>query len=41
MGIGALGVLWPVDSSFLFTLVFAVIAANGCWLLMRRFARRA
>jgi len=41
MGIGALGVLWPVDSSFLFTLVFAVIAANGCWLLMRRFARKA
>jgi energy-converting hydrogenase Eha subunit F len=41
MGIGALGVLGPVDSSFLFTLVFAVIAANGCWLLMRRFARRA
>jgi len=41
MGIGALGVLEPVDSSFLFTLVFAVIAANGCWLLMRRFARRA
>jgi hypothetical protein len=41
MGIGALGVLWPVDSSFLFTLVFAVIAANGCWLLMRRFARWA
>jgi hypothetical protein len=41
MGIGALGALGPVDSSFLFTLVFAVIAANGCWLLMRRFARTA
>jgi hypothetical protein len=41
MVIGALGVLGPVDSSFLFTLVFAVIAANGCWLVMRRFARTA
>jgi hypothetical protein len=41
MGIGALGVLEPVDSSFLFTLIFAVIAANVCWLLTRRFARRA
>jgi len=41
MGIGALGVLGPVDSSFLFTLVFAVIAANVCWLLMRRFAGTA
>ena len=41
MGIGALGVLGPIDSSFLFTLVFAVIAANVCWLLTRRFARAA
>jgi hypothetical protein len=41
MGVGALGVLGPVDSSFLFTLVLAVIAANVCWLLMRRFARTA
>ena len=39
MEIGARGALWPVDSSFLFTLVFAVIAANVCWLLTRRFAR--
>jgi hypothetical protein len=46
MGIGATGVLGPVEftnarSNFLFTLIFAVIAAAGCWLLMRRFARRA
>jgi len=46
MGIGALGVLGPVEwnnarSNFLFTLVLAVIAANVCWLLTRRFARTA
>jgi hypothetical protein len=44
LGVGALGVLGPVEQTnarmnFLFTLVFAVIAANGCWLLTRRFAR--
>jgi hypothetical protein len=46
MGISALGVLGPIEennaqNNFLFTLVFAVIAANVCWLLMRRFARTA
>ena len=44
MGVGALGVLGPVEftnarSNFLSTLVLAVIAATGCWLLMRRFVR--
>jgi hypothetical protein len=44
LGVGALGVLGPVEQTnarmnFLFTSVFAVIAANGCWLLTRRFAR--
>jgi hypothetical protein len=46
MGVGALGFLGPVEetngrSNFLFTLVLAVIAANVCWLLTRRFARTA
>jgi hypothetical protein len=46
MGVGATGVLGPVQetngrSNFLFTLVFAVIAANVCWLLLRRFAPTA
>ena len=46
MGIGALGFLGPVEwtnahNNFLFALVLAVIAANVCWLLMRRFARTA
>jgi hypothetical protein len=44
LGVGALGVRGPVEqnnarSNFLFTLLLAVIAANGCWLLTRRFAR--
>jgi hypothetical protein len=43
MGVGALGLLGPVEetngrSNFLFTLALAVVAANVCWLLMRRFA---
>jgi hypothetical protein len=43
MGVAATGVLGPVEqtngrSNFLFTLVAAVVAANVCWLLMRRFA---
>jgi len=46
MGIGALGMLGPVEytnahSNFVFTLVAAMIAASGCWLLTRRFARMA
>jgi hypothetical protein len=46
MGIAALGVLGAVEqfngrSNFLFTLVAALVAANGCWLLMRRFALKA
>jgi hypothetical protein len=46
MGVAALGVLGPVEetngrSNFWFTLVFAVVAANVCWLLLRRFARKA
>jgi hypothetical protein len=45
MGIAALGVLGPVEenhgrSNFLFTLALAVVSANICWLLMRRFAQR-
>jgi hypothetical protein len=44
MGVAALGVLGAVEqfngrSNFLFTLVAAIVAANVCWLLMRRFAR--
>ena len=44
MGVAALGILGPVwdthaHSNFLFTLVLAIIAAAGCWLLTRRFAR--
>ena len=46
MGVSALGVLGPVAqfngrSNFLFTLVAALVAANVCWLLMRRFALKA
>ena len=46
MGVGALGYLGPVEfnnarNNFLFTLALAVIAAFGCWLLTRRFARPA
>jgi hypothetical protein len=46
MGVAATGVLGPVEetngrSNFLFTLVAAVVAANVCWLLMRRFALKA
>jgi hypothetical protein len=46
MGVAATGVLGPVEetngrSNFLFTLVAAVVAANLCWLLMRRYALRA
>jgi hypothetical protein len=44
MGVGALGVLGPAEvtnarSNLLFTLVLAVIAAVGCWLLTGRFAK--
>ena len=44
MGVGATGFLGPVEytnarSNFPFTLVLAVIAAAGCWLLTRRFAK--
>lgn len=43
MGVSALGVLGPVEqfngrNNLLFTLVAALVAANVCWLLMRRFA---
>jgi hypothetical protein len=46
MSAGALGLLGAVEitnarSNFVFTLIFAVIAAAGCWLLTRRFARTA
>ena len=46
LGVGALGILGPVQytnahSNFLFTMVFAVVAAMGCWLLTRRYARPA
>jgi hypothetical protein len=46
MSVGATGTLGPVletdgRSNFLFTLLLAVIAANACWLLMRRFAPTA
>ena len=46
LGIGALGILGPVlyanaRANFLFILSFAIIAAAGCWLLTRRFARPA
>lgn len=46
MGVAALGVLGAIEefngrSNFLFTLVAAVVAANVCWLLMRRFALKA
>ena len=46
MSAGALGLLGVVEftnarSNFQFTLVFAVIAAAGCWLLMRRYVRPA
>ena len=42
IGVAALGLLGPVQetngrSNLLFTLVFAVIGALGCWLLIRRF----
>jgi len=45
MAVAVAGVLGPVEenngrSNFLFTLVVALVAANGCWLLMRRFARK-
>lgn len=44
LGVGALGFLSPaqygdVRGNFLFALVFAVIAAAGCWLLTSRFVR--
>ncbi len=44
LAVGALGWLGPVEytnarSNFLFTLVLAVIAAAGCWLLTRRYVR--
>jgi hypothetical protein len=44
LAVGAMGFLGPVQftnarSNFLFTLTLAVIAAVGCWLLTRRFAR--
>jgi len=44
MGVGASGFLGLVEetnarSNFVFILVLAVIAANVCWLLTRRFAR--
>jgi hypothetical protein len=46
MAAGALGVLGPVEftnarSNFLFTLVLAVVAATGCWFLMRRYVSPA
>lgn len=46
MGVAALGLFGPMQeqngrSNFAFALVCAVIAANGCWLLMRPFARKA
>jgi hypothetical protein len=46
MGVSALGVFGPVEqfngrSNLLFTLVAALVAANVCWLLMRRFALKA
>lgn len=46
MGVAATGVLGAVEqfngrSNFLFTLVAALVAANVCWLLMRRFALKA
>jgi hypothetical protein len=44
MAVGAVGLLGPEEltnarSNFLFTMVLAVIAATGCWLLSRRFIR--
>ena len=44
--VGAPGLLGAVEitnarSNFQFTLVFAVIAAAGCWLLARRYVRTA
>ena len=44
MAIGAVGILGPEEltnarSNYWFTLVLAVIAATGCWLLTRRFVR--
>jgi hypothetical protein len=46
MGVAALGFLGVIEytnarSNFLSTLVLAIIAAAGCWLLTRRFARVA
>ena len=46
MGVAATGVLGPVEenngrSNLLFTLVAAVVAANGCWFLMRPLARKS
>jgi hypothetical protein len=46
MAIGALGLLGPVEftnarSNFAFTLIAAIVAAAGCWLRTRRFARTA
>lgn len=43
MGVAATGVLGPIEetngrSNLLFTLAAAVVAANLCWLMMRRFA---
>jgi len=45
MGVAATGVLGPVEqfngrNNFLFTLAAAIVAANGCWLLTRRFAHK-
>jgi hypothetical protein len=44
LGLGALGLLGPVEfanarSNALLFFALAVIAATGCWLLMRRFAQ--
>ena len=46
LGVGAIGILGPVlytnaHANFLFILSFAIVAAIGCWLLTRRFARTA
>jgi hypothetical protein len=44
LGLGALGLLGPVEftnarGNFLPIFALAVIAATGCWLLTRRFAK--
>jgi hypothetical protein len=46
MGVSALGVFGPVEqfngrNNLLFTLIAALVAANVCWLLLRRFALKA